>query len=353
MTQSGSGVAQQQISALEETIAGQPSAISEAITSNFDTIRTAAVLVAAARRVRLSGVGASWHAALVGEHMLRSIGVDARSTHAFDLATYPTNFDPGELLIVVSHRGGKTYSARALQRAVHAGLKTVAVVGRGGSLSGADVAIETVPLEQSATHTASFTAAMAVLAAIAARCEPRSSLAPDVASLQESVRTMLASRDTAREVARVMVDPARRTLITGVYGNHAVARGGALSVKETSYVVVEGNHLEDALHGGILGLNPGDVLVQIAPEGPADDRQADLAVVSNAIGLERWKIGGARDGARWHSELPPASEIISPILTTVPLQWLALECALARGTNPDVFRRDDERYDAAFTAISL
>jgi glutamine---fructose-6-phosphate transaminase (isomerizing) len=347
MTYSGSGVAQEpRVSALEETIATQPEAISEAITSNFDNIRSAAALIAAARRVRLSGVGASGHA-------LRSIGVDARTTHAFDLATYPTNFDPGDLLIVISHRGGKTFSARALQRAVHAGLKSVAIIGKGGAMSGADVTIETVPLERSSTHTASFTAAMAVLAAMTARCEPRSPLAPAVAGLQESVRAMLASRDTAREVADVMCQPERRTLITGAYGNHAVARGGALSVKESAYLVVEGNHLEDALHGGMLGLNPGDVLVQIAPEGPSDDRQADIAVVADAIGLERWKIGGARDGARWYSALPDVPEMVTPILATIPLQWLALECALARGTNPDVFRRDDPRYEKAFSSIAL
>jgi glucosamine--fructose-6-phosphate aminotransferase (isomerizing) len=354
MTQSGSGVAQEpRVYALEETIAGQPDAIAHAITSNFDTLRAAATLIGGARRVRLSGVGASGHAALVGEHMLRSIGVDARSTHAFDLATYPTNFDPGDVLIIISHRGGKTFSARALQRAVHAGLKTIAIVGKGGSLSGADVTIETVPLEESSTHTASFTAAMAVLAALTARCEPASPLAPAVARLQEAVRAMLGSRDTAREVAQIMTEPERRTLITGAYGNHATARGGALSVKEAAYLVVEGNHLEDALHGGMHGLNAGDVLVQIAPDGPSDDRQADLAVVADVLGLQRWKIGGQRDGARWHSPLPDAPEMITPILATIPLQWLALECALARGTNPDVFRRDDPDWDKAFSSIAL
>lgn len=354
MTYSGSGVAQEpRIFALEETIASQPEAISQAITSNFDAIRAAAALVAAARRVRLSGVGASGHAALVGEHMLRSIGIDARTTHAFDLATYPTNFDPGDVLIVISHRGGKTFSARALQRAVHAGLKSIAITGQGGALTGADVHIETVPLEQSSTHTASFTAAMAVLAAMTARCEPRSPLAPAVAGLQESVRAMLTSRDIAREVAAEMIATDRRTLVTGAYGNHAVARGGALSVKEAAYLVIEGNHLEDALHGAMLALNPGDVLVQIAPEGPSDDRQADLAVVADAIGLQRWKIGGRRDGSRWHSPLPDVPEMIAPILATIPLQWLALECALARGTNPDVFRRDDPDFDKAFSSIAL
>lgn len=352
MSQSSSGVAHH-VSAFEAEVEGQPSTVSAAITSNFDSIRAAAALVAEARRVRLCGVGTSGHAARVGEYMLRAIGVDARSAHAFDLATYPTSFDPGELLIVISHHAAKTFSARALQRAVHSGLKTIAIVTRDGSISGANVSIETIPRESSITSTASFSAAMAVLAAIAARCEPRSSLAPAVASLNETIRSMLTSRETAAEVATVIAEPERRTLITGAYGNCAAASAGALWIKQASYLVVEGVHVEDALHGALLAMNPGDVLVQIAPEGPSDDRQADLAVVANHVGLHRWRIGGARDGARWHTEIPSMPEIISPALVTIPLQWLALESALARGTNPDVGRRDEQRYDDAFSAISL
>jgi glucosamine--fructose-6-phosphate aminotransferase (isomerizing) len=352
-TGAGSALAEQaRPTALEETIVGQPAAISAALTANADAIRTASAMVAAARRVRLCGVGASGHAAQVGEHLLRSIGVDARAVNAFDLAVYPTNFDPGELLIVYTHRGGTNYTTRALGRAIRSGLKTIAITGRDAEGVRADVGIATVPLERSATHTVSFTAAMAATAAICARCEPRSPLATAMPTLGEYLRAMLPSREVAREVAAVMSEPERRTLICGAGALHPIARGGALSVKEAAYLIVEGNHLEDAIHGGLHGLNAFDVLVQIAPDGAANDRQEDLAGIADALHLRRWKIGGPPLRAQWHTPMPAVPETLAPILATIPLHWLALECAHARGTNPDVFRRDDPLFQAAYPSTN-
>lgn len=333
---------------LEETIQAQASAVSSALTASAEAIRAASALVAAARRVRLCGVGASGHAAQVGEHLLRSIGVDARAVNAFDLAVYPTNFDPGELLIAYTHRGGANYTTRALSRAIRAGLKTVAITGRGADGVRADVKIATVPLERSSTHTASFTAAMAVTAAICARCEPRATLATALPSLGDYLRAVLTSRETAAQVAAAMCAPGRRTLLCGAGALHWIARGGALAVKEAAYLVVEGMHLEDAIHGGLHGLNAHDVLIQLAPDGPANDRNDDLAGIADALQLQRWTIGGAPLRARWHTPLPAVPEALAPILATVPLQWLALECARQRGTNPDIFRRDDPLFRAAF-----
>ena len=67
-------------------IAARPAAIADAITANFDTIRPAAALTIAARRVRLCGVGTSASAALVGEYLLRLVGIDARVSTATPLA---------------------------------------------------------------------------------------------------------------------------------------------------------------------------------------------------------------------------------------------------------------------------
>ena len=341
------------VTALEETILSQPDAISRAITDNLDKLRAASTLVAAARRVRLTGVGASWHAALIGEMLLRSIGIDARATHAYELATYPTNFDPHELLVALSHRGGTSYVAHALRRARQSGLKVVAVTGQGAAIVDAEVIVEAAPRERGTTHTVSFTAAIAVLSAITARCEPRSPIAAALPALPECARAMLASRDTARDVAAVIVNERRLALLLGAGVCHPIARGGALSLKEAAHLAAEGNHLEDGLHGGLHGLNPGDVLIQLSPDGPASERHADLARVADVIGFERWKIGGAADGARWHTSLPDIPEIATAIPAAIPLQWLALECALRSGHNPDVFRRDDERWDRAYAAIDL
>jgi len=336
---------------LEAAIAGQPDAISQAITANFDGIRDAAVLLAGSRRVRLCGVGLSAISAQVAEQILRTIGIDARSANAFDTATYPTSFDPGDLLIVFAHRGTNAYTARVLQRAIHAGLKTVVISDQPDGMRGADVRIDTSRGREDAPA-APFTGALAILAAIAARTEPQSRLATAVASLPEMTRTMLATRETATAVAAEAAQPDRRTLILGSGGNAGAARAGALLVKTLAHLICEGAHLEDALHGGLLAHRPDDLVIQIAPAGAADDRQADFAVVSNSIGFPRWKIGALNDGSRWHTPLPATVEALTPILTAIPLQWFALEVTRAAGIDVDE-ARPLAPYEEAFSAIGL
>ena len=191
----------------------QPATVPAALTANADAIRTASAMVAASRRVRLCGVGASGHAAQVGEHLLRSIGIDARAVNAFDLAVYPTNFDPGELLIVYTHRGGANYTTRALSRAIRAGLKTIAITGRDAEGVRADVTIATVPVSAVRRTRRHSTAAMAATAALCARCEPRAPLASAMPALAEFLRAMLPSQRGCRRGGRVMTAPERRTLV--------------------------------------------------------------------------------------------------------------------------------------------
>ena len=338
-------------SAFERTIAGQPDVISDAITRNIEKLRAAMAIVAGARRVRLTGTGASFYAAQVGEHMLRAIGVNASATNAFDLASYPTGFEPGDAVIVLSQSGTTRYAVQALQRATQSGLKTIAITSNESPMSGADVVIGTVPAETSGVPSASTTAAMAVIAAIAGRFEPHSDLAAAVPTIPESVRSMLPSRQTALQVAEIVAENHRRTLIAGAGGLTPVARLGALLTKATSYQVIEGMHIEEAIYGGLQALQPDDLVIHLAAEGPAEERHADLAQLTEAISIRRWKIGGTADRATWHTPLPKVPEVISPVMSAIPLQWLALETAGIRGTNPDSFRRDDPTFDRAFARI--
>lgn len=353
MTSSAGGdvVQRRNASALERAIAGQPASVSEAITANIDKLRAAMAIVAGARRVRLTGAGASAYVAQVGEHLLRAIGVNAIATNAFDLATYTTGFEPGDAVIVISHRGTTRYPAETLEKAARSGLKTIAITGQDSPMSDADVVINTVPQEESGTPSASSTGSMAVIAAIAARFEPHSDLASAVPTIPESLRSMLPSRQTASQVAAVAAQPNRRTLIAGSGGLTPIARLGSFGVKVASYLIAEGMHTEEAIHGGLQALNSDDLLIHLAPDGAAAERDADLATLAEALGFQRWKIGGTPDNATWHTPLPRVPEVIAPILAAVPLQWLALETALARETNPDSFRRDDPLFDRAFARV--
>lgn len=308
-------------------IAARPAAIADAITANFDAIRPAAALTIAARRVRLCGVGTSASAALVGEYLLRLVGIDARAVNALDLVAQPANFDAGDLLMVVSHAGGRAYTARVLQRALHAGLKTIAIGERDGALRGADVRIETGATESGIGQVGSFLSAVAVFAAIAARAEARSPLATLVPRLADGVRRAdsTLARQQASEIAADLNGTDRRVIVTGVLAGFATAQVAALELRDALRLPVEALHLEDALHGGLVHLRPDDLLIQIAPDGTVDDRQADLATLADAAGVRRWRIGGVTDGARWHSPAAGLSDMLDAVLAILPVELVVVE----------------------------
>lgn len=308
---------------LERLILSQPDLVSAAITGNFDSIREAAALVAAARRVRLAGSGHSAAIADIGAYLLRAVGIDARASHAFDLATYPPGFDASDLVVAVASQDDRAYASRVVQRANHAGLPAIAIVTPPGRISNATVTVSVGADDESPTGLTWLPAGIAALAAIVARVETRSALAESLPALREIVRTVLTSREIAADVARAVAAPDRRTLIVGAGPALPLARAGALAVAEAGDRLASAQHIEDAMLGGLRALQRGDLIVQIAPAGPAEPRHRDLARICSAVGIERWRIGGAADGARWHSDLPPVDEGLAPIAAAVPLLWLA------------------------------
>jgi fructoselysine-6-P-deglycase FrlB-like protein len=301
-----------------------PTAIADSITANFEAIRPAAAMILAARRVRICGVGVSASAAQVGEYLLRAVGIDARAADALDLVAQPANFDAGDLLITVAHVNGRAYTARVLQRALHSGLKTIALGDSEGALRGADVRIETAGADD-ASNAAMFLKTVAIFGALAARAEPRSPLATLVPRLADGTRRAIAPSavEQIEEMAAFLADGERRVVVTGVGPGFAAARVAALELRTVLRAPVDALQLEDAIHGGLLHLRRDDLVIQIAPEGSVDDRQSDLATLVDAAGVARWRIGGKHDGARWHAASPGLNDLFDAALAVVPITLLA------------------------------
>ena len=51
--------------------------------------------------------------------------------------------------------------------------------------------------------------------------------------------------------------------------------------------------------------------------------------------------------------MPALPEPLTALSCLIPLQLFAYHLALARGTNPDVFRLDDPRFSRAFAGVRL
>ena len=156
---------------MHDAITGQPRAIARVIAEEHENVRRLAEIVRDSARVHVVGIGTSWHAALVGEDLLRNHGgrQDARAWNSFEFCARPPALADGDAVIVLSHRGTKTYSARALEWAHEAGVATGLLTGVGSDARRelASVVVETSEPDPSSAFTISHTAALTALTMLA------------------------------------------------------------------------------------------------------------------------------------------------------------------------------------------
>jgi glucosamine--fructose-6-phosphate aminotransferase (isomerizing) len=344
-----------------QTMHRQPNDIRRLLEVGWEPAEAAAKRLANTRRVFTVGIGTSYHAALVGAWLLRAAGSDARAVSSFDFAVYPETVDlrPEDAVVVMAHSGVKRYSAEALARAAAAGATRVSVGSLTAVHEGSELVLRTVERERSAAFTASHLTAMLTLAQVATVLgEVR--MATDTAGFRAALERLAVQVEDALaredDVAQVAREAARgRVYALGAGPNEATATEAVIKVREAAQGWIDGLPIEQFLHGPIVAVNAGDVAVVVHVPGRASERVSQIAHVLNAIGARLWLIGQAVDGitdARLFP-LPEVPELLSPLLSVVPVQLLAYHMAVAKGINPDVFRRDEARYATAFGLLKL
>ena len=359
-------------SKMYQTMQRQPADIQRLLDEGWGPAEEAASRLANARRVFVTGIGTSLHAAMVGAWLLRAAGADARAVPSFDFALYPDSYPltADDAVVVMAHTGVKTYSAVAMQRANEAGATVLSVGSRSAEHPGSGLILRTVEREQSAAYTSSHLAAMTVMAqAATALGEERG--APGVGGfrralhrLPDEIAGVLAreaeiqqvAEDALEEIQPVAEDaPDRQVYAIGAGPNEATALELVIKAREAAYVPIDALHAEQYLHGPMVAFNEGDLLVAVNVPGNSFERVSAICAVAVAMGGEVWAVGSP---AGFSADvgvfaLPDLPEMISPLLAVVPMQMLAYTMAVLRGTHPDTFRRDDERYKGAFGLLTL
>jgi glucosamine--fructose-6-phosphate aminotransferase (isomerizing) len=346
---------------MHDAIYAQPGAIRLALRKNAENVRVVATRLRSAERVLLSGIGTSWHACLVGELLLSRIGGlghRVRAFHSFELKNYWPNPDSKTCSIVVSHRGTKRFSLEALQKAKAGGGVGVAITGLGSGegLRVADHLLTTVEQESSAAHTISYTTALAILAALAAELGEQEEIAGALEALPDQMAVLL-GQEAWEELAKRFLDR-RRYYFVGGGPNTATAYEAALKMNEANYAATVGMNCEQLLHGPWAAMEAGDMVWLVAPPGPSYERCLALARAAGEIGAP--VVGIVEEGDRELSALcaetialPRLPELLTPLLSVIPLQLFTYHLALARGTNPDTMRGHEVAHGRARAHISL
>src|SRR5205814_983698 len=121
---------------MHDAIYAQPGALRLVTRGQGEVIEAAAARLKGLDRVLLTGIGTSWHAALVGELLFAHagrLGHRARALHAFELEGYWPAPDARTGVVVVSHRGGQRASRATLGKAKADGGGSGAVPGKGAT----------------------------------------------------------------------------------------------------------------------------------------------------------------------------------------------------------------------------
>jgi glucosamine--fructose-6-phosphate aminotransferase (isomerizing) len=348
-------------SAMYQTMHRQPADLRRLLETGWEPAREAAGRLARAERVWLVGIGTSYHAALVGSWLLRAAGADVRAVLSDEMALYPEamGLRPTDAVIVMAHTGIKRFSAEALARAAATGAAVLSVGSLTAEHPGSGLVLRTVERERSAAFTASHLAAMTVLAQVAIELGERWR-APGIAGLREAlgrlpgeVAGVLAREAEVRPVAEAAAE--RRVYVTGAGPNVATALEAVIKVREAAQGWIDALPLEQFLHGPIVSVRADDVAVLIHAPGPATPRIAEIAAFLDAIGARLWLVGegvAATPRAAVFG-LPALPELLSPLLSVVPIQLLGYHMAVVRGIDPDRFRRDDPTFAAALARLRI
>ena len=348
---------------MHDAIVAQPRAIREMLDKHPSRVNEVAAIAAEKRRLHVVGIGTSWHAALVAETWFRRLvgdSIQVQAWHSFEFYYSPPKLGENDLVVIISHRGTKTYSFLALEMARAAGAFVVCVTstGPGPRVQVADVMFQTVDPERSAAFTVSYTTALSVLAMLALAMGERAGETEGLAALRaaldevpEAIDDVLArSSEVESTVGRFQGQ--RRFICAGWGGNTANAYEVALKIKETSSSDSEGLHIEQILHGPFCSVDSDCAVSLIAPPGAGYERAMNIARASAEVGAPVWALVEAGDSqlsalAREVFEMPQVDEFWSPLVYVVPLQLFTYSLALARGRHPDLFQQDNPAQAAA------
>jgi glucosamine--fructose-6-phosphate aminotransferase (isomerizing) len=303
-------------------------------------------------RVYLVGCGTASYAAQVGAYLIQDWAkLPAVSVVGSEMRYSPPPMDANTLVISVT-QSGETADTLAPQRlAVEAGALVVAVTNVVGSAitreADAVCYLQAGP-EVAVASTKAFVTQLVVLSMVAlhlARLRGTMSehrlrtygagLRALPAQAAETLRRAGPIRRLARSLAGV-----RDVIYIGRALGFPTAMEGALKLKELSYVHAEGYAAGELKHGPIALLDPQTPLVAIATQGDTYDKL--VSNIAEARARTSPVIAVATDGdeqiTRYAQDVlyvPETLEAFAPVLAILPLQLLAYEAAVARGTDVD------------------
>ena len=323
----------------------------EAGTARLNGLSLPPEVCAEMSRIVIVACGTSWHAGLVGRHIIEGLArLPVAVEYASEYRYRPQLQIPGTLTVAISQSGETADTLEAMRAARAAGSRVIGIVNVVGSTIAREadggIYLHAGP-EIGVASTKAFTSQIVALAlfglylghhrglSLAAGQE----IACRLAQLPSLVTRVLALDPQVRAIAEAYAGQSN-FLYLGRGVNFPVALEGALKLKEISYIHAEGYAGGEMKHGPIALIADGLPVVALAPRDSSYERMLgnmeevrarDGVLIAICHPGDRAVAGKAQHVI----EVPSCAELLAPLLTVIPLQLLAYHVAVRRGCDVD------------------
>ncbi len=346
---------------MSKEIAEQPDAVQGSLRGRADFTRSVQTLpefglsgaeIHDLKRVVLTGMGTSLHAAMFGAQVIESLArIPATAENSSELRYRNPILDKNTLVIAITQSGETADTLAAMESAREAGCPQAVVLEAEGTQA-TRVANFTLPVkvgqEIGVASTKTLVGSMTVLlqlAIVLAKArgeisrEEEAGYVQNLAELPALVANVLDLEDQIKEYSSWLSD-FDDLLYLGRAAQLPIAMEGALKMKELAYIHAEGYAAGEMKHGVNALLGPDMATVVCAPQNGLHEKMVSNISEVKARGGEVLALATKGDTviervADHVLYVPECPELLQPFATLVPLQMLAYYTALALGRDPD------------------
>lgn len=305
-----------------------------------------------ARRILIVACGTSWHAGLVAEYIFEELArVPVEVEYASEFRYRNPVIDKDDVLIAISQSGETADTMAAIKLAKEKGAFVFGVCNVVGSSISREThagAYTHAGPEIGVASTKAFTTQITVLTLIALQLAKKKgkistsdfhNYLRELEAIPKKVEKALESNDIIEKIANVYKN-AKNCLYLGRGFNFPVALEGALKLKEISYIHAEGYPAAEMKHGPIALIDEEMPVVVIATrkghyEKVVSNIQEIKSRSGKIIGIVTEGDKDVKNLADHVIEVPDTIELLTPLLTTIPLQLLSYHIAVLLNKNVD------------------
>lgn len=312
------------------------------ITIDGDILRA----LAEADRLYIIAAGTSYHAGLIGKQYFEKIaGIPVEVHISSEFGYNMPLLSKKPLFIFISQSGETADSRQVLVKIKELGYKALTITNVQGSTLSREadytLLLHAGP-EIAVASTKAYVAQIAVLAVAAYAVAKEMDVAIDFDLKQElaiaanAIQTIIDSKDVIEQIAEDYLKIARNAFFIGRNMDFYVSLEGALKLKEISYIQAEGFAGGELKHGTIALIEEGtpvfalvtqkDVALNIRGNVKEVVARGANASIISMLGMEE-------EGDTL--VIPKVNELLSPLVSVVPLQLISYYAALHRRCDVD------------------